>query len=334
MQMRILITGGGGMLGQRVATQISRLGVVGGKDLSNLHLVDAFSAPNIPTEAKFKVTSEVADITVPRVTAKLIAHKPDLIFHLAAVVSGEAEQDFEKGYQVNLDGTRNLFEAIRLVGGGYRPRVVFTSSVAVYGGPYPAMIEDDFILQPLTSYGVQKAIGELLLNDYSRRGFLDGVGLRLPSICVRPGAPNKAASGLFSNIIREPLVGLEAILPATKDVKNVFASPRSAVGFALHAATLDTSLLGDRRSLMMPGVTASIGEEIEALRRIAGNEIVALIQEVPDTNAQRMVKSWDWPGFTSERARSLGFKCEATFDEIIRVHIDDELGGLIPGLEK
>jgi nucleoside-diphosphate-sugar epimerase len=181
---------------------------------------------------------------------------------------------------------------------------------------------------------VQKAIGELLLNDYSRRGFLDGVGLRLPSICVRPGAPNKAASGLFSNIIREPLVGLEAILPATKDVKNVFASPRSAVGFAFHAATLDTELLGDRRSLMMPGVTASIGEEIEALGRIAGDKIVALIKEVPDENAQRMVKSWDWPGFTSERARSLGFKCEATFDEIIQVHIADELGGRIPGLEK
>jgi nucleoside-diphosphate-sugar epimerase len=332
--VQILILGGGGMLGQKIAIELSKRGAIKDKQISLLHLVDAYNAPKIPGGADFQITTEIADLTVPGVATALIKDKPDLIFHLAAVVSGEAEQDFEKGYQVNLDGTRNLFEAIRLVGAGYHPRVVFTSSVAVYGGPYPEIIEDDFILQPLTSYGVQKAIGELLLNDYSRRGFLDGVGLRLPSICVRPGAPNKAASGLFSNIIREPLVGLEAILPATKDVKNVFASPRSAVGFALHAATLDTLLLGNRRTLMMPGVTASIGEEIEALRRIAGDEIVALIKEVPDANAQRMVKSWDWPGFTSERARSLGFKCEATFDEIIRVHIDDELGGRIPGLEK
>ena len=308
--MRILILGGGGMLGQKIAIELARLGKIQDRKISHLHLVDAYNAPTVPQGASFETMSEISDITVAGAAEKIIATKPDLIFHLAAVVSGEAEQDFEKGYRVNLDGTRNLFEAIRLVANGYCPRVVFTSSVAVYGGPYPEIIEDDFILQPLTSYGVQKAIGELLLNDYSRRGFIDGVGLRLPSICVRPGAPNKAASGLFSNIIREPLVGIQAILPATKDVKNVFASPRSAVGFTLHAAALDTSLLGNRRSLMMPGVTASIGEEIESLRRIAGDSIVALIKEIPDENAQRMVKSWDWPGFTSERARSLGFKCE------------------------
>ncbi len=331
--MRILILGGGGMLGQKIAIELARLGKIQDRKISHLHLVDAYNAPTVPQGASFETMSEISDITVAGAAEKIIATKPDLIFHLAAVVSGEAEQDFEKGYRVNLDGTRNLFEAIRLVANGYCPRVVFTSSVAVYGGPYPEIIEDDFILQPLTSYGVQKAIGELLLNDYSRRGFIDGVGLRLPSICVRPGAPNKAASGLFSNIIREPLVGIQAILPATKDVKNVFASPRSAVGFTLHAAALDTSLLGNRRSLMMPGVTASIGEEIESLRRIAGDSIVALIKEIPDENAQRMVKSWDWPGFTSERARSLGFKCEADFDEIIRVHIEDELGGEIPGLK-
>ena len=332
--MEILILGGGGMLGQKLATQFAKSGLIGERQISSVHLVDAYILPKISAGASFKITSEIADITSDGVASALIARRPELIYHFAAVVSGEAESDFEKGYRVNVEGTRNLFEAIRRVGNGYFPRVVFTSSVAVYGGPYPAVIDDEFVLQPLTSYGTQKVIGELLLNDYSRRGFLDGVGLRLPSICVRPGTPNKAASGLFSNIIREPLAGLQAILPASKDVKNVFASPRSAVGFAIHAGKIDTLLLGNRRSLMMPGVTATIGEEIQALRRVAGDEIVSLIKEVPDENVERMVRSWDWPGFTSERARSLGFKCETTFDEIIQVHIDDELGGRIPGLEK
>mgnify|MGYP003704604205 CR=1 FL=1 len=169
------------------------------------------------------------DITAPGEAERLIADRPDVIFHLAAVVSGEAELDFEKGYLINLDGTRLLLEAIRLAGDDYVPRVVFSSSIAVFGGPYPERIDDEFILQPLTSYGAQKAIGELLLTDYSRRGILDGVGLRLPSICVRPGAPNKAASGLFSNIIREPLNGEEVVLPASRDVRHWFASPRSAI---------------------------------------------------------------------------------------------------------
>jgi nucleoside-diphosphate-sugar epimerase len=330
--VKILILGGGGMLGQKIANELARSGGLNRQAITELHLVDAIAKPSTPESAPFTVTGEIQDITAQGVCEKLVATRPDLIFHLAAVVSGEAELNFEKGYLVNLDGTRNLLEAIRLVGDGYRPRLVFTSSVAVYGGPYPEIIEDDFILAPLTSYGTQKAIGELLLSDYSRRGFVDGIGLRLPTICVRPGLPNKAASGLFSNIIREPLVGIEAILPSTKDVKNVFASPRSAVGFALHAASLDTNLLGNRRSLMMPGVTASVGDEIEALRKIAGDKIVALIKEKPDSVVQKMVSSWDWPGFTSARARSLGFKCDANFEEIIKVHIQDELGGEIPGL--
>ena len=332
--MNILILGGGGMLGQKLATQLAKSGLIGERRISIVRLVDAYILPKIAANANFEMTSEIADITSDGVASALIAHRPDLIYHFAAVVSGEAESDFEKGYRVNVDGTRNLFEAIRLVGNGYCPRVVYTSSVAVYGGPYPAVIDDEFVLQPLTSYGTQKVIGELLLNDYSRRGFFDGVGLRLPSICVRPGTPNKAASGLFSNIIREPLAGLQAILPASKDVKNVFASPRSAVGFAIHAGKIDTLLLGNRRSLMMPGVTASIGEEIQALRRVAGDDIVSLIKEVPDETSERMVRSWDWPGFTSARARALGFTCESSFDEIIQVHIADELGGRIPGLEK
>jgi nucleoside-diphosphate-sugar epimerase len=210
--------------------------------------------------------------------------------------------------------------------------VVYTSTAAVYGGPYPEDSDDDFILQPTTSYGTQKAIGELLLNDYSRRGILDGIGLRLPTICVRPGKPNAAASGVFSNIIREPLVGIETTLAVSKDVSMVFASPRSAVGFLIHAAQLDTSLLGSRRSMMMPGVHATIGDEINALRRVAGEKVVSYIKEAPiDTFAQQMVDAWNFPAFPATRARSLGFTCEKSFDELIHLHIESELDGKIPG---
>jgi nucleoside-diphosphate-sugar epimerase len=332
--VRILIVGGGGMLGQKLVTELAKTGKLIEKKIDQIILADAFIEPRIPSGASFEIIAQVADITSNGVAESLIGSKVDVIFHLAAIVSGEAEADFEKGYRVNVDGTRNLFEAIRKIDDGYCPRVVFTSSVAVYGGPYPDIVGDDFHLQPRTSYGTQKAIGELLLNDYSRRGFLDGIGLRLPTICVRPGLPNRAASGLFSNIIREPLVGLEAILPAGREIRNIFASPRSAVGFLINAATLDTSLLGDRRCLMMPGVTSSLGDEIDALGRVAGAKIVSLIKEERDPIVEKMVANWNPPPFTSARTKALGFTCEDDFDEIIRVHIQDELGGKIPGLEK
>jgi nucleoside-diphosphate-sugar epimerase len=318
------------MLGRKLADAFAASGAIGDRGLDHLELVDAFAEPSPPAGATFAVSTRVEDIAEPGAAERLVAERPDVIFHLAAIVSGEAELDLEKGYRINLDGTRWLFDAIRAIGDGYRPRVVFTSSIAAFGAPYPDAIGDEFILQPLTSYGTQKAIGELLLNDYTRRGFLDGVGLRLPSICVRPGAPNKAASGLFSNIIREPLAGQEAILPASRDVRHWFASPRSAVGFMTHAAAIDGALLGDRRTLNMPGVSASIGEEIEALRRIAGDATVALIREEPDELIQRIVDSWP-SSFATDRAHALGFRAESSFDEIIRVHIEDELGGAIPG---
>ena len=198
-------------------------------------------APKQPEKAGFPVEIVAGDFAVAGVAEKLIAGRPDVIFHLAAIVSGEAELDFDKGYRINLDGTRMLFDAIRLVGGGYKPRVVFTSSIAVFGAPFPDAIGDEFFNTPLLSYGTQKAIGELLLADYSRRGFMDGVGIRLPTICIRPGLPNKAASGFFSGILREPLAGKEAILPVSEDVRHWHASPRSAVGFLVHAATMDTA---------------------------------------------------------------------------------------------
>ena len=316
------------MLGRKLAEALARDGGIGDRAVERLTLVDAFATPAAPAGATFTVETAVADITAPGTAARLIAERPDVVFHLAAVVSGEAETDLEKGYLINLDGTRLLLDAIRLEGDEYVPRVVFSSSIAVFGGPYPEAIGDEFILQPLTSYGTQKAIGELLLSDYSRRGILDGVGLRLPSICVRPGAANKAASGLFSNIIREPLAGREVVLPASRDVRHWFASPRSATGFLLHAAALDTALLGDRRCLNMPGLSATIGEEIEALRRAAGDDAVALIREEPDELIMRIVAGWPH-SFDTARAHALGFSAETSFDEIVRVHIEDELGGAL-----
>jgi nucleoside-diphosphate-sugar epimerase len=332
--MKILITGGGGMLGQKLIAGLAKVGSLNGKKIESVTVVDAYKQSQALDGFDFKITSKIVDITDRAECDAMIAEKPDVIFHLAAIVSGEAESDFEKGYRVNVDGMRNLFEAIRLISNDYCPRVVFTSSVAVYGGPYLEVADDNFILQPATSYGVQKAIGELLLNDYSRRGFFDGVGLRIPTLCVRPGLPNSAASGVFSNIIREPLMGIEATLTAGKDASMIFTSPRSAVGFLIHAAQMDTSGLGARRSLMMPGIYATLGDEIDALRRVAGDKIVGFIKEEIDPFVQEMLKSWNFPKFDAKRARSLGFTCEDSFDELIKTHITDELGGQIPGLTK
>ena len=222
-----------------------------------------------------------------------------MIFHLAGVVSGEAETDFEKGYRVNLDGTRALLEAIRAVGGGYKPKVVFTSSIAVFGAPFPYAIPDDFHLTPLTSYGTQKAISELLLADYTRRGILEGVGIRLPTICVRPGKPNKAASGFFSGIIREPLAGQEAILPVADSVRHTHASPRSAVGFLIHAAGLTREQLGPASISPCRACAARSPSRSKRLRRIAGAKVAARIRREPDelvdADRRRLVRDASTP---------------------------------------
>jgi nucleoside-diphosphate-sugar epimerase len=274
------------------------------------------------------VDAVAADLAEPSVAGTLIDARPDVVFHLAAVVSGEAEVDFEKGYRTNLDGTRLLLEAIRTAGGGYRPRVVFSSSIAVFGPPYPDSIGDDWRTTPTTSYGTQKAIAELLLSDYTRRGFLDGVGIRLPTFCVRPGAPNLAASSFFSNIVREPLHGCEAILPVPEEVRHWFASPRAAVGFLLHAASLNSELLDHRRCLTMPGVSATVGDELEALARAAGKEALRLVRREPDELVGRIVAGWPHR-FDARRAQALGFRAETDFDAIVRVYVEDELGGRV-----
>ena len=329
--MHILIIGAAGMVGRKLTSALVAAGQVGGNPIGHLTLADVVT-PSAPAGFTGKVDTLASDLSAPGAAAALVTSRPDLIFHLAAIVSGEAEADFEKGYRINLDGMRYLLEAIRLEGQreAYRPRLVFTSSIAVFGAPYPEVIEDEFFSTPLTSYGTQKAICELLLNDYSRKGFVDGVGIRLPTISIRPGKPNAAASGFFSNILREPLSGQEAVLPVSKDVRHWFASPRAAIGFLTHAAELDTSLLGWRRSLSAPGLSATVGEEIEALRRVAGDKAVSLIKEVPDETIIKIVAGWP-RNFDTKRATGLGFKAESSMDEIIRVHIEDELGGKIGG---
>lgn len=327
--MHILVIGAAGMVGAKLIQRLCADGRLAGKPISKITRYDVVLAPP-PPQSAFAVETYAGDLSSPGEAEKLVATRPDLIFHLAAIVSGEAEADFDKGYRINLDATRHLFEAIRKAGGNYKPKLVFTSSIAVFGAPFPEAIADDFFTTPLTSYGTQKAIGELLLADYSRRGFFDGIGLRLPTICVRPGKPNLAASGFFSGIIREPLAGQEAILPVGEDVRHWHASPRAAIGFLLHAAGLDTEALGARRNITLPGLSCTVGEQIEALRRIAGDKAVKLIRREPNETIMKIVSGWP-RNFAPKRALALGFRSESSFDAIIRVHIEDELGGKIGG---
>ena len=317
--MKALIIGGAGMVGRKLAERLVSDGHLGGREIAGLHLADVVA----PTAIGDAVLS-TADLTEAGAAERLIADRPDVIFHLAAIVSGEAERDFDKGYRVNLDGTRALFDAIHAAP-GYRPRVVFTSSIAVFGRPFPPVIPDDFNLTPLTSYGAQKAMGELLLADHTRRGHMEGVTIRLPTICVRPGRPNAAASSFFSGILREPINGQEAVLPVSEDVRHWFASPRSAVGYLIHAATLAMEEIGPHASLDMPGLSATVGEEIDALRRVVGEDAVKLIRRERDPAVEAIVAGWP-EAFEAKRARALGFTAETSMDEIVRVYLEDEMG--------
>jgi D-erythronate 2-dehydrogenase len=323
--MKVLIIGGAGMIGRKLAERLARDANLGGKAISGLTLHDVVEGA-APAGAKVPVTVLTGDLPASGEAAKLAADQPDVVFHLAAIVSGEAEQDFDKGYRINMDGTRALLEAVRH--SGHRPRLVFASSIAVFGAPFPEAIGDEFFNTPLTSYGTQKNICELLVSDYTRKGFLDGLSLRLPTICVRPGKPNKAASGFFSNIMREPLAGEEAVLPVSDSVMHWHASPRAAVEFMRHAATIDTAKVGPRRAVTMPGLAVTVGEQIAALRKVAGDKVVARIRREPDPFIEQIVAGWPRK-FTATRALELGFKPDASFEDIIRIHIEDELGGRI-----
>ena len=325
--MHVLITGAAGMIGRKFAESIAASGRLGDREVDILTLADVIE-PDMASNFSGDRRMKSVDLSQPETAALLIADRPDIVVHLAAIVSGEAEADFDKGYCINLDGTRSLFDAIRLTE-GYTPRVVYASSLAVFGAPFPDVITDAFHLTPLTSYGAQKAMGELLLDDYTRRGCFDGVGIRFPTICIRPGKPNKAASGFFSGILREPLNGQEAVLPVDDDVRHWHASPRAAVAFLTHAATMDTGPLGARRNITMPGVSATVGDQIEALRGIAGRACVDLIRREPDPVIAQIVAGWP-RDFDPARAHAMGFKAETSFRQIIEVYVEDELGGQLP----
>lgn len=318
---RILILGGGGMIGQKLALRLAAEGWQGQAAEVILHDI-AFPPEGAP--AAQRITGSITDPDAAGPLAKL---RPDVIFHLASIVSGEAEQDFDKGWAVNMFPTWNLLNALRAEhdasGGSYRPRLVFSSSIAVFGAPFPDKIDDTFLAAPLTSYGAQKMCCEMMVSDFSRKGFVEGISIRLPTICVRPGKPNKAASGFFSGIIREPLNGQEAILPVPDTVRHWAASPRSAIGFLVHAGSMDLTPLGDRRSLNMPGLSCTVAEQIEALGTIAGAETVSRIRSVPDPAVMQIVAGWP-RDFDTARATALGFTAETEFDEIIRIYIEDE----------
>ncbi len=326
--MKILIIGAAGMVGSKLTAQLLETGQLDGQTITRLALVDIVK-PQVPGSAQgsaIEVQTRAVDMTQSGVAETLVADEPDIVYHLAAIVSGEAEADFDKGYRINLDGTRSLLDAIRARhdSSGYRPRFIFTSSIAVYGAPFPESIDDEFHLTPMTSYGTQKAMCELLLADCNRRGILHGIGLRLPTICIRPGKPNLAASGFFSNILREPINGKSAVLPVEDSVRHWFASPRAAVRFLVKAASLKPEDLGARCNINLPGLSATVAQQIESLERVVGADAVKLIKREPDATIRAIVANWP-ENFDARRAMALGFEAESSFDDIIRVYLEDEM---------
>ena len=314
--MRIVITGGCGFLGQRVALQL-----LAQRDVDGLVLFDnAPSTLPLPDDKRLKVvTGDIADREAVR---RVISTGTDSVFHLAAVVSGQAEADTDLGYRVNLDGTRAVLDTCRAL--GTCPRVVFASSLAVYGGALPPAVGDETPLTPQTSYGTQKAIGELLVNDYSRKGFIDGRAVRLPTVVVRPGRPNRAASTFASSMIREPLAGREAVCPVSPDTVMALASPRRIVASLLHAHDLPADAFGASRSLQLPGFSVAVGEMAAAVGRAGGEAAYARIYWEPDLQIQQIISGWP-QGLQAPRAEALGFVADSGIDEVIQAFIEDDL---------
>ena len=311
------------MLGQKLAKQLIK-NASANKSKFEITLFDIVF-PTKPIQGVKQITGNLSD---PIEIQKIALLRPDIIYHLAAIVSGEAEANFVQGWQSNMFTMWALLEALRAqhfeTERVYIPKIIFTSSIAVFGGPYPDKIDDEFLCAPQTSYGAQKASCELMLSDYSSKGFIDGLSLRLPTICVRPGKPNLAASGFFSGIIREPLNGQVTYLPVADTTRHWHASPRSGVNFLVHAATLDTNLLKNRRALNLPGVSCTVAEQIEALRNAAGQSAVDLIISRPDDKIIKIVDGWP-QNFSPSRALALGFRAENNFNEIIAAYLEDDL---------
>jgi len=316
---KVLITGGGGMIGQMIAKQLSKEGL-GGAPVAKVTLLDLF----FPEDGAPHDVALQGGLDDEALMNQALEDRPDVVFHLAAAVSGECEKIFDLGWTVNVLHFQGMLEKIRYAheAEGYTPRLVFASSAAVYGGPLPDVFPDDFHLTPQSSYGAQKVVGEQMVSDYSRKGFMDGISLRLPTIGVRPGKPNAAASSCFSGIIREPLNGEEAILPLPEETVHIHASPRSAAGFFRHAAVMDLAPLQGVRALVPPSYSCTIAEQIEALREYAGSDAVALIKRQPDPAVAKIVLGWP-KAFSARKARELGFTAETSYKEILQAYEQD-----------
>jgi nucleoside-diphosphate-sugar epimerase len=314
--MRIVITGGCGFLGRRVAMKLLD------EDAADELVLFDNAPPALPLPEDKRIRVVTGDIADRATVAQLIAPGTDAVFHLAAIVSGQAEADTDLGYRVNLDGTRAVLDACRALGSV--PRLIFASSLAVYGGALPPEVGDDTALTPQSSYGTQKAIGELLVNDYSRKGFVDGRALRLPTVVVRPGLPNRAASTFASSMIREPLTGKDAVCPVSPETVMALASPRRIVAGLVHALGIPAAAFGTSRSMQLPGFSVSVGEMAAALRRAGGDAAYARLSWQPDATIQSIVGGWP-RSLAAPRAEALGFGRDRDIDEVVQDFIEDDL---------
>lgn len=317
--MHVLILGGGGFLGHRLATRLIHEGGLAAGDITRLTLLDVGFPPARLSDSRVRYVQ--GDFSDEATIRDVLQQKPSVIFHLAAIVSGEAEKNLDLGMKVNFHASYQLLELCRHM--GFRPRIVFTSSCGVFGGDVTQIITDETAPKPRSSYGTEKAMVELLLNDYSRRKFVDARSLRLPTIAIRPGKPNAATSSFISSIVREPLNGQKATYPVPASSEFWILSPRRVVEHFIHAANIDEASLGDDRTINLPGITVSVETMIGSLERIAGPATTALISYQPDDFLRSIVLTWP-PHFGTSRAHSLGFKGDQSVDEIIRSYIEEE----------
>lgn len=319
--MHVAIIGAGGMIGRKLAAELARHPIVAAVPIDRLTLLDIH--PTEPAPYPFDVAHLVGDASATAVGSALVASRPDIVFHVAATAMGQADADFAAGYRINFDTVRVMLEAIRLENDGYCPRFVHASSIGVYGPPFPDVIDDDLLPRPDSSYGTQKLMSEALISDYTRCGFVDGISIRLPTIAVRPGVATHGNSGFFSNIIREPLAGRRAHLPVSPDVRHWLASPKTAIAQLIHAAAVPRNDLDGQYILTMPGLSVSVEEQLEALRGIAGEDVIGLIDRDPLTATGPAA----YPArFSARRAKALGFTTvESSFAEVIDFYLADEI---------
>lgn len=322
--MKVVVTGAAGFLGRKVVGEILRRGALRGPDgrPAEVHEVLAVDAVDPPARADPRATAAVGDVADPGFLRSVVTPGTGVVLHLAAVVSGEAEADYDLGVRVNLDGTRLLLDACRAAGNG--PVVVLASSLAVYGGDLPALVDDTTPLHPASSYGAQKAAAELLLADCTRRGFVDGRALRLPTVCVRPGRPNRAASSFLSGIVREPVRGEQATCPVPPGTTVWLTSPARAVDALVTGAEIGTAAVGPRRSVNLPGVSVTVREMVDTLGRVVGPAAAALVGWDRDAGIERIVGSWP-ARVDGTRAEALGLRADRDFEEILRSSLPDLL---------